>query len=206
MSVIVVANPKGGVGKSTLATNIAGYLASQGHPVLLGDADRQQSARLWLGLRPAAARPIGSWDVSADVIARPPRGASHVVLDTPAGLTGWRLGDVLKLADRIVVPLQPSVFDIFATREFLDQLAAHRASAQTPVGIVGMRVDPRTRAAEQLAHFVDSLDIPVLGTLRTTQNYLHLAAHGLTLFDVAPARVARDLEQWQGICQWLDAA
>ncbi|MBK7718133.1 MAG: nucleotide-binding protein [Giesbergeria sp.] len=206
MSVIVVANPKGGVGKSTLATNIAGYLASQGHPVLLGDADRQQSARLWLGLRPAAARPIGSWDVSADVIARPPRGASHVVLDTPAGLAGWRLGDVLKLADRIVVPLQPSVFDIFATREFLDQLAAHRASAQTPVGIVGMRVDPRTRAAEQLAHFVDSLDIPVLGTLRTTQNYLHLAAHGLTLFDVAPARVARDLEQWQGICQWLDAA
>ena len=206
MSVIVVANPKGGVGKSTLATNIAGYLASQGHPVLLGDADRQQSARLWLGLRPAAARPIGSWDVSADVIARPPRGASHVVLDTPAGLTGWRLGDVLKLADRIVVPLQPSVFDIFATREFLDQLTAHRASAQTPVGIVGMRVDPRTRAAEQLAHFVDSLDIPVLGTLRTTQNYLHLAAHGLTLFDVAPARVARDLEQWQGICQWLDAA
>jgi chromosome partitioning protein len=206
MSVIVVANPKGGVGKSTLATNIAGYLASQGHPVLLGDADRQQSARLWLGLRPAAARPIGSWDVSADVIARPPRGASHVVLDTPAGLTGWRLGDVLKLADRIVVPLQPSVFDIFATREFLDQLAAHRASAQTPVGIVGMRVDPRTRAAEQLAHFVDSLEIPVLGTLRTTQNYLHLAAHGLTLFDVAPGRVARDLEQWQGICQWLDAA
>ena len=206
MSVIVVANPKGGVGKSTLATNIAGYLASQGHPVLLGDADRQQSARLWLGLRPAAARPIGSWDVSADVIARPPRGASHVVLDTPAGLAGWRLGDVLELADRIVVPLQPSVFDIFATREFLDQLTAHRASAQTPVGIVGMRVDPRTRAAEQLAHFVDSLDIPVLGTLRTTQNYLHLAAHGLTLFDVAPARVARDLEQWQGICQWLDAA
>ena len=206
MSVIVVANPKGGVGKSTLATNIAGYLASQGHPVLLGDADRQQSARLWLGLRPAAARPIGSWDVSADVIARPPRGASHVVLDTPAGLAGWRLGDVLKLADRIVVPLQPSVFDIFATREFLDQLTAHRASAQTPVGIVGMRVDPRTRAAEQLAHFVDSLEIPVLGTLRTTQNYLHLAAHGLTLFDVAPGRVARDLEQWQGICQWLDAA
>ena len=206
MSVIVVANPKGGVGKSTLATNIAGYLASQGHPVLLGDADRQQSAKLWLGLRPAAARPIGSWDVSADVIARPPRGVSHAVLDTPAGLTGWRLGDVLKLADRIVVPLQPSVFDIFATREFLDQLTAHRASAQTPVGIVGMRVDPRTRAAEQLAHFVDSLDIPVLGTLRTTQNYLHLAAHGLTLFDVAPARVARDLEQWQGICQWLDAA
>lgn len=205
MSVIVVANPKGGVGKSTLATNIAGYLARQGHPVLLGDADRQQSSRLWLGLRPPEARAIGTWDIEADVIARPPRGSTHVVLDTPAGLSGWRLGDVLKLADRVVVPLQPSVFDIFATREFLDQLAAHRASAQTPIGIVGMRVDGRTRAADQLQRFVESLGLPVLGYVRDTQNYVHLAAHGLTLFDVAPGRVARDLEQWQGICQWLDA-
>ncbi len=204
MSVIVVANPKGGVGKSTLSTNIAGYLACQGHPVLLGDADRQQSSRLWLGLRPAQARPIGTWDIGADVIAKPPRGSTHVVLDTPAGMTGWRLSDVLKLADRIVVPLQPSVFDIFATQEFLNQLAAHRATVSTPVGIVGMRVDPRTKAAEQLQHFVEGLGLPVLGTLRNTQNYLHLAAHGLSVFDVPPARVARDLEQWQGICEWLD--
>jgi chromosome partitioning protein len=122
------------------------------------------------------------------------------VLDTPAGLHGRRLGDVLKLADRIIVPLQPSVFDIFATRAFLDQLAEHRHAAGVQVGIVGMRVDARTKAAEQLHHFVDSLGFPVLGYLRDTQNYVHLAAHGLTLFDVAPARVARDLEQWQGIC------
>ncbi|HTH09717.1 MAG TPA: ParA family protein, partial [Acidovorax sp.] len=69
MPVVVVANPKGGVGKSTLSTNIAGYFASQGHPVILGDTDRQESAKLWLGLRPAAARPIGLWDgISSDVI------------------------------------------------------------------------------------------------------------------------------------------
>jgi chromosome partitioning protein len=59
MSVIVVANPKGGVGKSTMATHIAGYYASKGHSVVLGDIDRQQSSRLWLGLRSPAARPIG---------------------------------------------------------------------------------------------------------------------------------------------------
>ena len=205
MPVVVVANPKGGVGKSTLATNIAGYWARQGHPVVLGDVDRQQSARLWLGLRPPAARPIGLWDATSDMISRPPREASHAVLDTPAGLHGWRLGDVLKQADKIIVPLQPSVFDIFATREFLDQLAAHRRAGRAEVGIVGMRVDQRTRAAEQLHHFVDSLGFPVLGYLRDTQNYIHLAAHGITLFDVAPGRVARDLEQWQGICAWLDA-
>ena len=70
MPVVVVANPKGGVGKSTLSTNIAGYFASQGHPVILGDTDRQESARLWLGLRPPAARAIGGWDTSSDVISR----------------------------------------------------------------------------------------------------------------------------------------
>ena len=112
---------------------------------------------------------------------------------------------MLKRADKIIVPLQPSVFDIFATREFLDQLATHRRAGDAQVGIVGMRVDTRTRAAEQLHQFVDSLGLPVLGYLRNTQNYVHLAAHGLTLFDLAPGRVARDLEQWQGICTWLDA-
>lgn len=206
MPVIVVANPKGGVGKTTLSTQIAGYLASQGHTVLLGDADRQQSSRLWLNLRPPQARPIGTWEIGADVMVSPPRGTTHAVLDTPAAISGWRLSDVLKMADRIVVPLQPSVFDIFATREFLDQLAAHRSSVGTPVGIVGMRVDPRTRAAEQLQLFVESLGLPVLGYLRNTQNYLHLAAHGLSLFDFSTERVAREREQWQGICDWLDAA
>ena len=206
MSVVVVANPKGGVGKSTLSTNVAGYYASRGHAVILGDTDRQESARLWLGLRPPAARAIAPWDgINADVISRPPKGATHAVLDTPAGLHGWRLKDVLKLADKIIVPLQPSVFDIFATRDFLDQLAEHRHAAGVQVGIVGMRVDARTKAAEQLQHFVESLGLPVLGMLRDTQNYVHLAAHGLTLFDVVPGRVVRDLEQWQGIGAWLDA-
>ncbi len=206
MTVVVVANPKGGVGKSTLSTNIAGYYASQGHAVALGDTDRQQSARLWLGLRPPAARRIGNWDASHDAVGRPPKDATHAVLDTPASLHGWRLNDVLKIADKIIVPLQPSVFDIFATRQFLDQLAERRHAAGAAVGIVGMRVDARTKAAEQLHHFVDTLGFPVLGYLRDTQNYIHLAAHGLTLFDVSPGRVARDLEQWQGICAWLDKA
>ena len=204
MPVVVIANPKGGVGKSTLATNVAGYFASQGHPVMLGDADRQQSARLWLGLRPPAARSIATWDVDAKLIVKPPKGTTHVVLDTSAGLHGSRLDDVLKLADKVIVPLQPSVFDIFATRAFLDQLAAHRRAGKLQIGIVGMRVDARTIAADKLHEFVDGLGLPVLGYLRDTQNYIHLAARGLTLFDVAPGRVEKDLEQWQAIGQWLD--
>ncbi len=203
MPVVVVANPKGGVGKSTLSTNVAGYFASQGHKVMLGDADRQQSARLWLGLRPVTARPIVSWDVGEDRLAKLPKGTTHVVLDTPAGLKDARMKDVMQHADKVIVPLQPSVFDIFATRAFLDELRQH-AHKGMQVGIVGMRVDGRTLAADKLRAFVESLGLPVLAYLRDTQNYIHLAAHGLTLFDVAPSRVEKDLEQWQGLCRWLD--
>ncbi|MEP6826364.1 MAG: ParA family protein [Ramlibacter sp.] len=204
MPVVVVANPKGGVGKSTVATNIAGYFASRGHAVMLGDADRQQSSRLWLGLRPPGARPISTWDLNADHIVKPPRGTTHVVLDTPAGMHGKIFRDILKLADKVVVPVQPSIFDIFATRTFLDELAEHRKATKMQVGIVGSRVDARTISADKLHEFVDGLGLPVLGYLRHTQNYIHLAARGLTLFDVAPGRVERDLAQWEGICRWLD--
>ena len=204
MPVVVVANPKGGVGKSTLATNVAGYYASKGHAVMLGDADRQQSSRLWLGLRPPQARPITTWELSADLIVKPPRGTTHVVLDTPAGLHGWRFNDVMKMADKVIVPLQPSVFDIFATRAFLDQLMASKHAEKLQIGLVGMRVDARTIASDHLHEFVASLKLPVLGYLRDTQNYVHLAARGLTLFDVAPGRVEKDLAQWANISQWLD--
>lgn len=204
MPIVVVANPKGGVGKSTLSTNVAGYFARQGHHVMLGDIDRQQSSGLWLKLRPPQARPIHTWDISHELIARPPKEATHVVLDTPAGLHGWRFKDVLKIANKVIVPLQPSIFDIYATRAFLDELAETRRASKLDVGIVGMRVDPRTIAADKLAEFVGGLGLPVLGYLRDTQNYIHLAARGLTLFDVAPGRVEKDLQQWEGICRWLD--
>ena len=204
MPIVVIANPKGGVGKSTLATNVAGYFANQGHSVMLGDVDRQQSSRLWLGLRPEAAKPIAAWDVQRDFIVRPPKGTTHVVLDTAAGLHGTRLREVMRLADKVLVPVQPSIFDIYATREFLDKVAELRSAEPRDIGIVGMRVDERTLSADQLRQFVDGLQLPVLGMLRPTQNYVHLAARGLTLFDIAPGRVARDLEQWRGICDWLD--
>lgn len=204
MPIVVVANPKGGVGKSTLSTHVAGFYASRGHAVMLGDIDRQQSSKLWLGLRPAAARPIHSWDVDGDQMARPPKGTTHVVLDTPAGLHGGRFKEVMKMADKIVIPLQPSVFDIFATRAFLDLLADNKHTGKTQIALVGMRVDARTLAANHLHEFVEQLGVPMLGYLRDTQNYIQLAARGLTLFDVTPGRVAKDLEQWQPLCDWLE--
>lgn len=205
MPVVVVANPKGGVGKSTLSTHVAAYFASQGHAVMLGDTDKQQSSRLWLGLRPAHARPITGWDIGVDEIAKPPKGTTHVVIDTPAGLHGRRFKDIIKQADKVLVPLQPSVFDMFATQAFLDELAQSQHASRARIGVVGMRVDPRTIAADKLHTFVQASGLTLVGTVRDTQNYIHLAAHGLTAFDVAAARVARDLELWRPICDWLDA-
>jgi chromosome partitioning protein len=205
MPVIVVANPKGGVGKSTLAINVAGCLARAGHRVMLGDVDRQQSSRQWLQLRPASARPIEGWDVTADDIVRPPKGTTHVVLDTPAGLHGKRLDAVMKIADQMLVPLQASRFDIQATHAFVQELRTHRRGHEVKLGLVGMRVREHTRSNEQLQTYLGTLPVPVVGWLRDTQNYVQLAAHGLTLFDMAPSRVERDLEQWQPLSAWLGA-
>jgi chromosome partitioning protein len=204
MPVIVVANPKGGVGKSTLSTQLAGWYASRGHAVMLGDVDRQQSARQWLALRPPQVAPIRTWEIAHDDIVRPPKGTTHVVLDTPAGLHGKRLDEVLKLADRVLVPLQPSLFDIQATYPFIEQLRSHRRSDRLRIGLVGMRVRDHTIAADQLQHFLATLAVPVVGQLRDTQNYVQLAARGLTLWDLNASRVERDLAQWRPIIDWLE--
>ena len=202
MPVIVIANPKGGVGKSTFSTNLAGYFASQGHKVMLGDADTQQSSRTWLSLRPVNLPAISAWEMTDGHLVKPPKGTTHVVIDTPAGLKGSKLDALLKLADKVIVPLQPSIFDILATEEFLKKLNAHEGHFK--VGVLGMRVNVRSRAADQLAHYVAQLGLPVLGYLRDTQNYIQLAAHGATLWDVAPSRVEKDIAQWDDILKWIN--
>jgi chromosome partitioning protein len=205
MTVIVIANPKGGVGKSTLSTQIAGYLASKGHSVMLGDADRQHSSKQWLKLRPAEARTIVGWDAASTDVLRPPRGTTYVVIDTPGGLGFKALKALTKRADKLIVPLQPSIFDMMATHTFLKELKERDLNPELQVAVVGMRVDPRTIAAERFRSFVEEQGLPVIAYLRNTQLYVRLAMEGLTLFDVSPGRVARDLDEWSALCQWLDA-
>lgn len=205
MAVIVVANPKGGVGKSTLATNVAGWLARQGRAVVLGDLDRQHSARHWLALRPPQLPAIRGWETLDHGLVRPPKGSTDLVLDTPAGLHGQRLDAALKLADHLLVPLQPSPFDIAATHGFLQQVRDHKRADRLRIGLVAMRVKEHTHATEHLHGFLHAQQLPLLTHLRDTQNYVHLAARGLTLFDVAAGRVERDLAQWQPLIAWLQA-
>ena len=205
MKAFLVANPKGGSGKSTLATNLAGYFASQGHEVMLGDIDRQQSSREWLGMRPFELPSITTWAIGPDDIARPPAGTRYVVLDTPAGLHGKLLEKVLKLSTRLIVPVQPSLFDMRATRHFLAALMAEKAvrKGKVDVAVIGMRVDARTRAAAELERFFAGYELPVLAYLRDTQNYVQAAAAGLSVFDMPRSRVERDVAQWETIIDWV---
>lgn len=207
MKAFLVANPKGGSGKSTLATNLAGYFASKRHDVMLGDIDRQQSSREWLAIRPFALPSIDTWDIGADNVSRPPKGTSHVVLDTPAGLNGKMLERVLKLSTRVIVPVQPSLFDMLATRHFLTELLSEKAvrKGKADVAVIGMRVDARTRAAGELERFFATFELPVLAYLRDTQTYVQATGAGMTIFDLPPSRAERDLEQWRPIIEWAEA-
>jgi len=184
MLVIAVANPKGGVGKSTLATNLAGWLAHRGHSVMLGDTDPQHSSRQWLERRPPELPVIRGWDLEGPDIAKVPKGTTHIVLDTPAGLHGKRLNGLMRLVDKILIPLQPSEFDIGTTEGFLGVLRDHRHGPDVQLGLVANRAREGTLSLDELRFYLDSVEVPVLGQLRDAQIYVQLAVQGLTLWDM----------------------
>ncbi len=203
---ILVANPKGGSGKSTLSTNLAGFYAAQGTRIMLGDVDRQQSSLAWLACRDKALPPIDGWKVDPGEPARPPKGTQVIVLDSPAGLHGKKLAALVAKVDRVIVPIQPSPFDMWASRDFFEVLLQEKAVRKQKafVGVVGMRIDSRTKSARDLQQFLDGLGVPVIGYLRNTQLYVQAVAMGLTLFDLPPARASKEREAWQSIIDWLD--
>lgn len=200
MRVILVANPKGGSGKTTLSINLAGYLASQGQRVAMLDLDRQQSATQWLAIRDTALPKI-------DLLRDDQKGSSDwLVIDSPAGLHGKNLERALKLAHKVVVPIAPSLFDIRASQDFLAALHAEKEvrRGHAFVGVVGMRVDVRTRAGVTLEQFMAQQKLPVLAHLRNTQHYVNAAFEGKSLFDLPPHVAERDIEQWQDLIDWLN--
>lgn len=206
MKAILIANPKGGSGKTTLATNLAGSLAVRKQKVFLSDLDRQQSSLKWLAMRPADRPVIHRLDTKDEDESAIPRGSSWLILDSAAGLHGKNLAHALKIAHKIIIPVQPSVFDMAATSTFLQTLAEEKAvrKHKTFIGIVGMRVNPRTRAAATLEAFLAQFKLPVLTYLRDTQIYVNAAFNGLSLFDLPEYLSGKDLEQWQPVLDWID--
>ena len=204
MKAILIANPKGGSGKTTLSTNIAGYLASRGRRVAMLDLDRQKSATQWLSNRPRHLPGIELMQAEAGRDAP----IDSLVIDSPAGLHGKNLEHALRLVHKVIVPIAPSAFDIQASRDFLEVLHQEKTvrKGRIFVGVVGMRMDPRTRAALTLEQFLKGLDMPVLAYLREAQIYVNAAFEGRTLFDLPPSLAQRELEQWAYLLNWLEQA
>ncbi|MDP3172015.1 MAG: ParA family protein, partial [Polaromonas sp.] len=205
MPVIAVVNRKGGSGKSTLAAHIAAWCARNGSSVMLGDVDRQQSARAWLKRRDATLPAIAPWAVDQKNMLRVPTGITHVVLDTPGGMHGFELARVVMFADAIVMPVCNSMFDRESAQACHAELMTmpRVASGRCRLAVVGMRIDARTNAAQTLDQWSESLGVPFLGALRETQLYVRSLERGLTIFDLQPQQAAADLAQWAPILQWL---
>ena len=205
MKAILIANPKGGSGKTTLSTNIAGYLASRGQHVAMLDLDRQQSTMLWLAQRSGELPMI--WALKGDKEKSLDRSADWLVIDSPAALHGKNLQHALKLVHRVVVPIAPSLYDIQASYDFLRALGEMKAArkGRVQVGVVGMRMAPRTRAAATLEQFLQQLDIPVLAYLREAQVYVNAAFEGKSIFDLPHYQAEHDVAQWATLLGWLEA-
>jgi chromosome partitioning protein len=205
MQNILVANPKGGCGKTTLATNVAGWLAGKRQRVALADHDPQRSASEWLARRPKLFPAIVGLLPGATKKALKEVDPQWLVVDSPAGLHGEELREALNQANVLLVPLAPSVFDMAATAHFLASIAHYKAvkSGEMAIGIVAMRVDARTHSAAELDEFLKNFDFPVIAHLRDTQVYVHCARDGATVFDLPRSRAEQDWEQWKPLTRWI---
>jgi len=212
MRSILVLNPKGGCGKSTLATNIAGYFAAEGRRVSLADCDPQQSSSDWLSIRPESAANIKTADVKAgkiDVTIR----TKILVIDTPAAMHGRKLANYARVSQTIVLPIMPSPLDIRAAERFIEELFSLRKliDRKIKVASVANRVREDTIAAAKLENYLDKIKLPsghklpFITMLRATQNYIKAAERGLSIFEFAPAKTTYDRVQWQPLLRWLNS-
>jgi len=210
---IVVLNPKGGSGKSTLATNLAGFLSVNGFPAALMDFDPQGSSIRWLQNRPEE-RPVvhGVAAFEKDPTAtrsfrmQIPRDIRHLVVDTPAAVASHDLIEFTRGAHAIIVPVLPSDIDIHAaSRLIADMLLVAKVSRRMGrLGVVANRVRDNTLGYRKLKIFLERLSIEVVGELRDSQSYVRAADQGLSIHEMQPSRVTKDLDSWKSITRWLE--
>jgi chromosome partitioning protein len=207
MYTILVANPKGGAGKSTLSTNIAGMLASTRQKVVIMDLDKQQSATNWLARRPAALPKIMSWNEETDMEELRTFAPQWMIIDTHARLRRADRTYLLSRANFVLVPVNPSVFDIEATAKFLIKLHmdTNVQSGKVAIGLVGSRTDSRTRMAQELNSFFQRSGLPVVMFVPDSVVYPQCARDGMSIYDLPRNRAEQQLEAWQPLVEWIRA-
>ncbi len=210
---IVVLNPKGGSGKSTIATNLAAHYAWAGRTVALMDHDPQGSSMRWLRLRPADVAPIHGiaayekkLGVTRSFALRTPPGTDTLIVDTPAAVTPLLLPEFTQDAHAIVVPVLPSDIDIHAaSRAIADLLLVGRVHrSERRLVIVANRARRYTKAFSTLMRFLESLRIPVAAVLRDSQAYVRSAECGMGIHEMKGALLQEDLDTWKPFLEWLE--
>lgn len=202
---IMVLNSKGGCGKSTLATNLASYYATQEQKVALVDYDPQGSSMEWLSRRPEDRPAISGVAAYQDGLRGMPRNADVAIIDAPARTHGKELTELLRHAETVIVPVLPSTIDIEASGRFLDELleTGKVARKEIKVGVVANRVREYTLIAEELDEYLEKLKLPYITRLREAQNYIRAYTRGLGVFELPEYLAWPDWEQWQPLLDWL---
>ena len=202
---IMVLNAKGGCGKSTLATNIASYFATQGAAVALADYDPQRSSLDWLARRPDNRASIAAVAGFEDGLRHAPRNADILVIDAPARSHGAELTDLVKHAETIVVPVLPSTIDMQATTTFLDELKSvpKVARKQAKIAAVANRVRDNTLIFDDLDEYLTNARIPYVAALREAQNYVRAYTRGIGIFELPEYLAWPDWDEWEPLTAWL---
>jgi len=201
----MVLNPKGGCGKSTLATNIASYFATQGAAVALADYDPQRSSLDWLARRPENRAPIAGVAGFEGGLRHAPRNADFLIIDAPARSHGTELLDLVKHAETIVVPVLPSTIDMQATTTFLEELkgVGKIARKQAKVAIVANRVRDNTLIFDDLDEYLTKARVPYIAALREAQNYVRAYTRGIGIFELPEYLAWPDWDEWEPLTAWL---
>ncbi len=213
MQRIVVLNPKGGSGKTTIAINLASYYALRGERPTLMDFDPQASASRWVRKRQASQAPIhliNAYEkdnrVTRAFQLRVPESTGRVIVDTPAAIEATEMPALTANADKILVPVLPSDIDIHACARCVSSLllVAKVKRADNRLAIIANRVRRNTRMYQSLTRFLGTLDIPIIATIRDSQNFVRGAELGLGLHEMKHYQVSEDLEAWAPLLAWLD--
>ncbi len=202
---IIVMNAKGGCGKSTLATNIASWFATEGASVALADFDPQRSSLDWLDRRPADRPGIVGVAAFEDGLKHAPRNADVLIMDAPARSHGSELTNLVRHADTVIVPVLPSTIDMQATTEFLKELNALNKvqKKQVKLGAVGNRIRDNTLIWEELDEYLTKARIPYIAALREAQNYIRAYSRGIGIFELPEYLAWPDWDEWEPLTSWL---
>jgi chromosome partitioning protein len=213
MKRIVVLNPKGGSGKTTLATNLASYFASRQQTPVLMDFDPQGSSMRWVKKRQGTQAPIhaiAAFEKDSRTTRafqlRVPENATHIIVDTPAAVESRNLPEITREADKIIVPVLPSDIDIHTcSRVIRDLLLVAKVRRDDDrLGVIANRVRRNMLIYQSLIKFLQTLGIPIVATIRDSQNYVRAAEQGIGVHEMKAYVAQEDVDQWAPLIEWLE--